>query len=355
MTLRRKLIWGATALLILVGGALLWTAPRQQASVAQNSARLPSPIMERAFTDAPAGLVVVSGAGSDRLLELRVTEGQRVKRGEIIAVLLNYPRDDIAVRLEEVRLEKAKLVREAMIAGMPPTKKATQQGDTGPNPGKGEKKDPGKDAPKIGIAEQEAMVKISAEQHKLKVFEMQRSSVSGEEKGLEIRVSEQKLERDRAQLRVLKETLASDLAETEADVKLKTARLESARAKRELDLVRAPIDGVVVQIWTHPGERIDRGIAQIADMSQLRIVADLDEQLLGRVTPGGKAEVVFRGEKRIHEGKIARIGSTVKRMLSMGSLGTGATNLNVVQVEVVLDDPSQMPEILGREALVTFF
>jgi hypothetical protein len=90
-------------------------------------------------------------------------------------------------------------------------------------------------------------------------------------------------------------------------------------------------------------------------MSQLRVIADIDEQLLGRVALGGKAQVVFRGEKTIHDGKIVRIGSTVKRMASMGSLGTGTTNLNVVQVEVVLDDPSQMPEILGREALVTFF
>src|SRR5476651_2325100 len=312
MTPRLKFILVATV--VLVGAALLWMAPKRQVNLAQESARLPAPVIARGFADAPAGLVVMYGEGSLTLLELRVTEGQRVKRGEIIAVLANYPVDDVAVRSAEVQLEQAKRRHESLAAGIRPTRKPMADGDT---KGRVSEKTKAPDTPKIGISEQEAVVRFSTAEHQLKVLEMQRSGLPAEEKELEIRVSETKSERDRAQLRVLKETLASDLTESEADVSIKAAKLENARAKRERGLVRSPLDGIVVQVWTHPGEKIERGIAQIVDMSQLRVIADIDEQLLGRVALGGKAQVVFRGEKTIHDGKIVRIGSTVKRMACM--------------------------------------
>jgi HlyD family secretion protein len=354
MTRRQKLAVGVTALFV-VGIVLLWMAPGRQRSLAQSSVQSPAPLMARGFTDAPAGTVVVFGMGSDRLLELRVVEGQKVKRGEIIAVLSNYPAADISVRSAEAELEQVKLQHESLVAGIRATQKPNRQIE-GANNGddNGKVKVKASDTPKVGIAEQEAVVKLSAEQNKLKELEMQRSSLPAQQKQLEISVSEQKLERDRAQLRVLKETLASDLAQSEADIRIKTAKLENAQAMRERGLVRSPLDGIVVQIWTRPGERIERGIAQIVDMGQLRVLADIDEVLVGRIAPGGRVNVIFHGENIVHEGKIVHIAATVKRMLSMGSLGSGTTNVNVVQVEVALDDPSQMPQMLGREAQVTF-
>lgn len=352
MTQRQKLAVGVAALLA-VGIVLLWMALGRQTNLAQGSVRLPAPLMARGFTDAPAGTVVISGAGSDRLLELRVVEGQKVKRGEIIAVLSNYPVADISVRSAKAELEQVKLQHESLISGIRVTRKLNQQVEGSDN-GKDGGKVKVSDTPKVGIAEQEALVRLSTEENKLKELEMQRSSLPAQQKQLEIGVSEQKLERDRAQLRVLKETLASDLAQSETDIRIKTAKLENARAMREQGLVRSPLDGIVVQIWARPGERIERGIAQIVDMSRLRVLADIDEVLLGRIAPGGKANVVFHGEKTIHQGKIAHIAATVKRMPSMGSLGSGTTNVNVVQVEVALDDPSQMPQMLGREAQITF-
>ena len=343
-----------TAIVVVAGSIALWTAPRQQVSLARDSARELGAVVVRGFTDAPAGTVVVTGEGSESLLELRVVEGQRVKRGEIIAVLANFPRDDSSMRSAEAQLEQARRQHDSLAAGIRPTKRPLEQADEKSN-GKDVVKAKAPDTPKIGISEQEAVVRLSDEKHKLKVFEMQHSSLPEPEKELEVSVSEQKSERDRAQLRVLKETLAADLVQSEADIAVKAARLETARAKRDHGLVRAPLDGVVVQIWAHPGERFDRGIAQIVDMNQLRVVADVDETLIGRIVMGGKVQVVFRGEKRVHEAKVVRVAETVKRMLSMGSFGSGTTNVNVVQVEVRFDDQSQVPQMVGREAQVTFF
>ena len=46
--------------------------------------------------------------GGANLVELRIKDGQKVKRDEIIAVLSNYPKADVAVRMAEANLTKLK-------------------------------------------------------------------------------------------------------------------------------------------------------------------------------------------------------------------------------------------------------
>jgi multidrug resistance efflux pump len=174
-------------------------------------------------------------------------------------------------------------------------------------------------------------------------------------KQLELNISQQSLEREQAKLRVMKETLATDVAQIDTDISITVAKLDNSRTSREQALVRSPLDGVVVQIYTRQAERISgNGIAKIVDMSQLRVLADVDELHLGRVVTGGKVEVTFRGSTTVYKGKISRIAPTVKRMQRIEPDGGSSTDARVVQVEIELDDPSSMPQVLGRETRVTF-
>ena len=84
------------------------------------------------------------------------------------------------------------------------------------------------------------------------------------------------------------------------------------------------------------------------------LFADVDEVHLGRVIPGGRVDVTFRGSATIYKGKIARVAPTVKRMQRIEPDGATSTDARVVQVEIELDDPSSMPQVLGRETRVTF-
>ena len=77
--------------------------------------------------------------------------------------------------------------------------------------------------------------------------------------------------------RVQKETLQSDLAQIDTEIAITETKLSNARNTREQALVRAPLDGVVIQIYTRQGERVStNGIAKIVDLSQLRVLADVD-------------------------------------------------------------------------------
>ena len=202
---------------------------------------------------------------------------------------------------------------------------------------------------------QEVVVRSAAEQHKLKTLEMQRSGKPPDQKQLELSISQQDLEREQAKLRVQKETLQTDLSQIDTDIAITSARLDSARTTREQALVRSPLDGVVVQIYTRQGERVSpNGIAKIVDLSQLRVLADVDELHVGRIAPGGKVEVTFRGSPTVYKGTISRVAPTVKRMQRIEPDGGSSTDARVVQVEIQLDDPSSMPQVLGRETRVTF-
>src|SRR3954463_9904444 len=95
MARREKYRWGATgvAVLFVIATLALWVAPSRQTSSAQDGIKPTGPLISRGYTDAPAGTAVIAGdptQGGGVLQELRITDGQKVKRDEVIAVLSNY-------------------------------------------------------------------------------------------------------------------------------------------------------------------------------------------------------------------------------------------------------------------------
>ncbi len=317
------------AAFIVIAGLILWMMPSRQTSSAQDGPRPLPPLISRGYTDAPSGTALIAGdpAGGGVLIELKVTDGQKVKLNDVIAVLSNYPKADIAVRTSEAELAKTEKAREAMVSGYR----------------------------RAEIAMQEVVVKSAVEENKLKVLEMQRSGKPPDQKQLELNISQQSLEREQAKLRIQRETLESDLQQSNNDIAIIKAKLDNARSTREQALVRSPLDGIVIQIYTRQGERISpNGIAKIVDLSQLRVLADVDELNVGRIAAGGKVEVTFRGSPTVYAGTISRVAPTVKRMQRMEPDGGSSTDARVVQVEIQLDDPSSMPQVLGRETRVTF-
>jgi HlyD family secretion protein len=330
MAQSNKIAWvSAVALAVaVISLAIVFVLPDLQVGSAQNRSEVNGPLISRGYTDAPAGTAVIAGdpVGGSVLTELRIRNGQAVKRGEIIAILNNYATADVEVRRIEQELAKARRQRESMISGYRTAE----------------------------IALQEISVKTASEENRLKDLELSRSSVPPDQKQLQSNLSQQTLEREEARLRFQKEVLAADLAQTEADIAIFEAKLDEARIGRELAVVRSPLDGVVVDIYTRQGERISfRGIAKIVDLDQIRIFADVDEIHLRSLKPGGKVEFTFQGSRTVHVGTIARTPLTVKRT-KRSEADLGESNARLVEVEIKPDDPQGIPQMLGREARVVF-
>ena len=106
-------------------------------------------MIARGYTDAPAGTAVVAGdpAGGSVLVELRSRTARRSRRTRSLAVLSNYPRADVTLRMAEADLAKLKQMHDFVLKG-------TRLSE---------------------IALQEATLKSSIEQNKLEALQRARS------------------------------------------------------------------------------------------------------------------------------------------------------------------------------------
>jgi len=324
-----KRVMTGTVAVVAVAVAAAWIARSQQTANGSTSAlQTNGPLIARGYTDAPAGTVVIANdpKGGAVLKELRIKDGQTVKRGEIISVMANYHAADVSVKIAENNLRKAERTRDTVLKG----------------------------TRVVDIQLEEDALKSAIENDRLSTILRNRSGKPPEEKELEIWLAEQNLKNQRTSLELSKRRLAIALEQNAVDLVSLKAALDEAIALREDALVRSPIDGVVTQILSREGEMASGlGIAKVVDMKQLRVFATVDELHLPRLTTGAPVEVTFRGSPTVYRGKIAIAPMMVKRE-KRSEADLGVANVRQIEVEIQADDGVTFPEMLGREARVTF-
>ena len=323
-----KRIMTGTVAVVAVAVAAAWIAHSQQAANGTTALQTSGPLIARGYTEAPAGTVLIANDpnGGSVLKELRIKEGQTVKRDEIIAVMANYPAAEVGVKIAENNLLKAERIRETILKG----------------------------TRVVDIKLEEDALKSAIESDRLSTMLRNRSGKPTEEKELEIWLAEQNLKNQRANLELSKRRLNIDLEQNAVDIVRLKAALDQAIRIREEALVRSPIDGVVTQINSRQGEMASgAGIAKVVDMKQLRVFATVDELHLPRLKVGTPVEVTFRGSPTVYKGKIAIDPMTVKRE-KRSEADLGVASVRQIEVEIQADDGVAFPEILGREARVTF-
>ena len=319
-----------TGTVAVVGIAVVaaWIAHSQQSANGTSALQSNGPLIARGYTEAPAGTVMIANDpnGGMVLKELRIKEGQNVKRDEIIAVMGNYSAAEVAVKIAENNLLKTERLRDKILKG----------------------------TRVIDIKLEEDALKSAIENDRLATMLRSRSGRPPEEKELEIWLAENNLKNQRASLELSKRKLAIDLEQNAIDIVRLKAALDQAIRGREEALVRSPIDGVVTQINSRQGEMASGvGIAKVVDMKQLRVFATVDELHLPRLKVGSPVEVTFRGSPTVYRGKVAIDPMAVKRE-KRSEADLGVANVRQIEVEIQADEGVNFPEMLGREARVTF-
>ncbi|WP_163999420.1 efflux RND transporter periplasmic adaptor subunit [Pyxidicoccus caerfyrddinensis] len=143
---------------------------------------------------------------------------------------------------------------------------------------------------------------------------------------------------------------ALDLAHRDRDVA--QARVEMGRARVKtlesvLDKARivAPIDGVVISRMVHPGETVSEGtpLLTIADLSRVRVEAEVDEFDAGRVEVGTRVEVSAEGfDDQSWNGRVEDIpDAVVDRRLKPQDPGR-PVDTRVLLVKVALAEPTPL-------------
>jgi HlyD family secretion protein len=129
------------------------------------------------------------------------------------------------------------------------------------------------------------------------------------------------------------------LDQTQLAVDTARADLVGAQSVLDLDIVRAPVAGQIVQIYARRGERVGaNGFAEIAQNDQMFAVAEVYETDVGRVKVGQRATLRSPAFPSELGGKVDRIGMKIGKQDIMGTDPIARTDARVVEVHVKLDD-----------------
>ncbi len=106
-----------------------------------------------------------------------------------------------------------------------------------------------------------------------------------------------------------------------ANIKRLSAEIINAESEQRIaevaldnTFIYSPLTGTILKILTWPGERIqDSGLLEMADLTQLDVVAEVYESDLPKVKVGQKAYISGSGFKHIYNAQVRELGFQVKK------------------------------------------
>ena len=259
----------------------------------------------------PDTRVAISARVPARIVHLPCKEGDPVAKGDPTAQLPSPA--SVLVQLDATDLEAALISAEANSAA-----RAQQI-----------------EVEKARIAGQKASITGLEASLKLAQIEMERQKSllsSGDVSQANVDAVSSRADELTAQLEAASQNLrASELNLTVLDYQHRAAEAEVNRARESLTYatITSPIDGVVTRIYAEEGEMVVPGtmnnpgtvIMDVADLSRMLLVAQVDETDVGRVRPGQKVTArIHAFPNKVFEGTVQSVA-----LKNTGNVGYGNT------------------------------
>ena len=283
----------------------------------------------------------VSAAVTGLLTELVVKEGDKVRRGDVLARLESDDyRAALAKALADGELYEAELNR--VLNGA----RASER-----------------QAALAAIEEADAVDKNAS-------LTLGRLHTLGTQGVASIQAVDQ-AERDyfvaRARLRAARQKYAlindpprdEDVAIAKAHLAAARAAVSVAQSLLDKTVIRSPIDGTILSVYRRPGELVstyfvDQPILSIGDLSTLYVRAEIDEADIGKLQVGLPAYVTAEafGQSRF-PGKIIHIGEKLGQKKVHSDAPTERSDTKVLEVLIELNVPSPLRPGLRVNTFVT--
>lgn len=148
-----------------------------------------------------------------------------------------------------------------------------------------------------------------------------------------------------------------DRSKAEANVAEARALVEEARAVYEKSLIRAPINGVILRKLRRAGESVstqfDSPVITMADDSVLRVRLDVDETDVAKLQVGQRAYVTAEafGEQKF-EGKVIRVGRILGKKNVRTDEPTEHVDTKILETLVELNPGERLPLGLRVDSFV---
>lgn len=314
---------------------------------AKAASQQPTPLFERKTGDiVAAGLVeplseeVKVGAELDgTLARVAVEEGQAVRRGQVLAVLVN---GDYAARVQMA--EAAILERQAELDRLQNGTRTQERREA--------------DAT---VREAEAVLENARIERSRREGLLARGAISRTEfdsADREYRVATARVEAARERAALAHEGYrAEEKRRAEAELARAKGQLAEARALLGKTIITSPLDGVVLRKKLRAGESVSSNattpIVVLGDLSRLRVRVDVDETDVGRLAVGQPAYVTADAYgTRKFTGRVVKIGQILGRKNVRTDEPTERVDKKILETLVELDGGQSLPVGLRVDAFI---
>jgi HlyD family secretion protein len=324
----------------LLAAGLVWSnrgeRPAPDTALAK-TARNTSLIAAAGRTEPTSEEVKVGPEMAGKLRRVMVDEGDRVRKGQVIAVLEN---EDYAARiaLAEATLKERLAALDRIVNGA----RAEERRESG-----------------ALVREAEAVVENAKAEVERRRSLLDRGAVSRmefDQVEREHRVAVARLDaaRERAAF-VNADARDDERRRAEAEVERARAQIAEARALLDKTLVKAPLDGVVLQRHHKTGESVttsDR-IVTLGDTSRLMVRVDVDETDVAKLALGQTAWVRADayGDRKF-PGRVTRVGEMLGRKNVRTDEPSERVDKKILETLVLLDDGVRLPVGLRVDAYI---
>lgn len=295
----------------------------------------------------------------NRVEQLLVKEGDRIKAGQVIAILDSRDRLQAAFEQsqEDVRVAQAKLAITQAGAKQGEIKaqraeitrlEAQRQGDIEAQAAtvarlQSELRNAETEYTRYQSLYQEGAISASEQDSKRLTLETAQKNLQ-EAQAVLARIrstSPAQLNQARANLERIAEVRPVDVKANQIEIDRAIAAMKQAKAELEKAYVRSPIDGEILDIHTRAGEVVaNDGIAEIGQTQQMYAIAEVYQSDISKVKPGQQVRVTsdsFLGEL---VGTVERIDSQVRRQTIVNTDPSTNIDGRVIEVHVALDATS---------------
>jgi HlyD family secretion protein len=132
-----------------------------------------------------------------------------------------------------------------------------------------------------------------------------------------------------------------DIQAAQAEVAQAEAAVAKAEAELELAYVVAPQDGVILKIYTYAGEKIaNEGVVDLGRTQQMTALVEVYESDVKQLKLGQSAIVTSDAIGGELKGKVSEIGRKVLRQNVVNTDPTANTDSRVMEVRIALDESS---------------
>ncbi|MBW4670207.1 MAG: ABC exporter membrane fusion protein [Cyanomargarita calcarea GSE-NOS-MK-12-04C] len=304
--------------------------------------------------------------GGVRVAQLQVNKGDKVRKGQTIAILDNHD-----VRLagllyaqKQVQVAQASLnqVKAGAKAGDISAQKATiarleaqLQGEISAQQAtiariKAELRNAQSENQRYqGLYKEGAISASDSDTKRLRMDTVQQQLNEAEASlNRTVETIQKQLSEAKAKLKSIEEVRPTDLQASIANIESAKASVKQAQADLDLSLVRSPINGQIMKIHTWPGEIIgERGIAELGRTNQMYVVAEVYETDIDRLRLGQSAIITsdaFSGKLR---GKVADIGLQVGKQNIFNNDPGADTDNRIIDVKIRIDNPLDNQRVAG--------